>query len=263
MKRLSAYRPEIQKRVRNAPKVLLFLDYDGTLVPIRPTPELARLSPGRKKILAGLTRLAAFNVGILTGRSLKDIRKAVKIPRLFFAANYGLAIEVPKKRWVHPEAKRKSFLLKKMLPRLRKLGLEFRGVRIEDKTLTVAVHYRQYKGRPGVLKNRLEEIIRARSKPFKLNTGKKIFEVYPTVKWDKGRALLKVERLLGHRRASLAIFFGDDCADEEAFRRMRPRDISVAVGRSKKTAARYFCQNSSEVARFLKRLLKAARGAKN
>ncbi len=101
MKPLSSFRPEIQKRVRNASKVLLFLDYDGTLVPIRPTPELARLSPERKKILAGLARLPAFNVGILTGRSLKNIRTAVKIPGMFFAANYGLAIATPKR---HPMA---------------------------------------------------------------------------------------------------------------------------------------------------------------
>lgn len=263
MKPFAASRPEIEKRIRAANQILVFLDYDGTLVPIQPTPELARLSPGQKKILAGLARRPRFKVGLLTGRSLKDIRRAVRVPGLFYAANYGLAIVSPQKSWVHPEAKVKASLLKKMWPQLKMLGSEFRGVRVEDKTLTAAVHYRQYRGNPDRLKDRLEEIIRGHREAFTLKTGKKIFEVYPAVKWDKGKALLKVERLLGFRRAPLVIFFGDDHADEEAFRRMGSKDVSVAVGRGRQTAARYFCKNSAEVMRFLESLLKIGPGGKN
>ncbi|HXF49168.1 MAG TPA: trehalose-phosphatase [Verrucomicrobiae bacterium] len=263
MKPLAASRLEIEKRIRAANQILVFLDYDGTLVPIQPTPELARLSTGQKKILADLARRPRFKVGLLTGRSLKDIRRAVRVPGLFYAANYGLAIVTLQKSWVHPEAQKKVPMLKKILPWLKKLSLEFRGVRIEDKALTVAIHYRQYKGKPERLKKRLEEIIRGHHVAFMLKTGKKIFEVYPAVKWDKGKALLKVERLLGFRRAPLVIFFGDDHADEEAFRQMGPKDVSVAVGRGWKTAARYFCKNSAEVMRFLESLLKIEPGGKN
>ncbi len=263
MRRLWAARREILARIRAAQKVLVFLDYDGTLVPIQPTPELARLSPGRKKILARLARLPKFRAGLLTGRSLKDIRRAVKVPGLFYAANYGLVIITPQKSWVHPAARRRVGSLKKMLPRLKGLAAEFRGVRVEDKTLTVAIHYRRWRGRPGWLEKRLEGIIRDFPKPFRLESGKKIFEVYPAVKWDKGKALLKVEKMLGYRRAPLVIFFGDDCADEEAFRRMGKADISVAVGRSRDTAARFFCKNSGLVERFLKFLLKAGTGSKS
>lgn len=255
MKPFAVSRPEIEKRIRAANQILVFLDYDGTLVPIQPTPGLARLSPGQKKILAGLARRPRFKVGLLTGRSLKNIRRAVRVPGLFYAANYGLAIVTPQKSWVHPEARAKAPLLKRMWPQLKLLGSEFRGVRVEEKTLTAAVHYRQYRGKPSRLKNRLEEIIRTNRGAFTLKIGKKIFEVYPAVKWDKGKALLKVERLLGFRRAPLVIFFGDDHADEEAFRRMNSKDISVAVGGNRKTAAQYFCRNSGEVAAFLKRLL--------
>ena len=114
-----------------------------------------------------------------------------------------------------------------------------------------------------MLEKKLGEIIRGFPKPFRLKTGKKIFEVYPEVKWDKGKALLKVEQMLGFRRKPLVIFIGDDCADEEAFRRMGSNDISVAVGKNKKTAARFFCKNSGEVARFLKLLLKAGTDENN
>ena len=263
MKNLAAFRPEVQRRIRAAKKVLLFLDYDGTLVPIRPTPGLARLSAGQKRLLAGLARRPRFKVGLLTGRSLPDIRKAARVPGLFFAANYGLAVATPQKSWVHPKARKLASHLKKLLPRLRELAAEFPGVRIEDKMLTVAIHYRQYKGKPGRLQKRLEEIIRARPPMFRLKTGKKIFEVYPAVAWDKGKALLKVEKLLGYRRAPLVLFFGDDRADEEAFRQMSAKDISVAVGRNKNTAARYFCRDSREVARFLQLLLRLEADEKN
>lgn len=263
MKQLAASRPEIERRIRASNQILVLLDYDGTLVPIQPTPELARLSPGQKKILARLARRPRFKVGLLTGRSLKDIRRAVRVPGLFYAANYGLAIVTPEKNWVHPEAQKKVPMLKKMLPRLKKLSSEFRGVRIEDKALTVAIHYRHYRGKSGLLKKKLEEAIRFWPGAFRLETGKKIFEVYPAVNWDKGRALLKVENLLAYRHTPLVVFFGDDHADEEAFRRMNPGDISVAVGKSKKTAARFFCRNSGEVARFLKMLLKIGTGERN
>jgi trehalose-phosphatase len=146
---------------------------------------------------------------------------------------------------------------------LKKLGAEFRGVRVEDKTFTAAIHYRQYRGSIRALEKKLKEVIQGWPGTFALKTGKKIFEVYPAVAWNKGRALLKVERLLGYRSAPLVIFFGDDHADEEAFRRMNSKDISVAVGRGRKTAARYFCKNSAEVMRFLELLLKTQPSGKN
>ncbi len=260
MKPLLAARREILERVRSAQKILIFLDYDGTLVPIRPTPELARLSPERKEVLSLLARLPKVKAGILTGRSLPNIRKAVGLSTLFYAANYGLAIVTPKKSWVHPEAKKRARLLNKMLPALRKAAFRFRGVRIEDKTLTVAVHFRQYKGRPELLEERLAGVMEGWPGRFLLKTGKKIFEVYPAVKWDKGKSLLKVEQMLGFSQKPLKIFIGDDRADEEAFRQMGSKDISVAVGRREKTNARFYCKNSGQVIRFLKFLLKAETG---
>lgn len=257
MKNVFAARPEILARVRAAGRILLFLDYDGTLVPIRPTPELAKLSPERKKLLAVLARLPRFRVGVLTGRSMNDIRRAVGISGFFYAANYGLRIETQKKSWLQPEANKQARLLRRMLSQIKQLEDEFPGVRIEDKTLTVAVHYRQYKGQPLRLKKKLVEIIRTWPGRFRLKTGKRIFEVYPAVQWDKGKALLKVEQMMGFRKKPLVIFIGDDRADEEAFRQMDSGGISVAVGRRQKSAARYFCRNSSEVTRFLEFLLKA------
>ena len=257
MKSLWAARREILERVRAAQEILVFLDYDGTLVPIQPTPELAELGVERKKLLSALASLPKFRVGLLTGRSLKDIQKAVGLSRLFYAANYGLKIVTPKKNWVHPEARRGAVLIKKMIPGLKRLSSEFRSVRGEDKTLTVAIHYRQYRGGVKPLRRSLQQLLKEYGGRFRLKPGKKIFEVYPAVDWDKGRALLKIQRLLGFRKRPLIIFFGDAHADEEAFRRMRKTDISVAVGRTKKTAARFFCKKSGDVVRFLELLLVA------
>lgn len=255
-------RPEIQRRVRAAKRVLLFLDYDGTLVPIQPSPELARLNFVRRRLLGELARQSKFKVGLLTGRSLRDIRRAVDIPGLFFAANYGLAIATPKKNWVHPGARRRVPLLRKLRLKLARLEQEFPRVCVEDKTLTVAIHYRQYRGKPGLLKSRLEEILRAHPRGFRLKTGKRIFEIYPAVAWDKGRAVVKVRRMLGFTSASLAVFLGDDRADEAAFAKMQNRDITAAVGRRKNTAARFFCRNSGDVIRFLEFLLEIGKESK-
>lgn len=97
MKELSAARREIFERIRAAYKVLLLLDYDGTLVPIRSHPRLAKLSVPQKKLLGRLSKSPKFKVGIVTGRSLKDIRKTLRLSGLVYAANHGLEIVSGKK----------------------------------------------------------------------------------------------------------------------------------------------------------------------
>ena len=72
--------------------ILLMLDFDGTLSPIARTPAEAVL-PRRAK--AWLTRVAGmkrFKVAVVTGRSLRDIRRKIGIGKIVYAANHGMEI---------------------------------------------------------------------------------------------------------------------------------------------------------------------------
>ena len=65
---------KLGKRIERAGKVIFFLDYDGTLTPLRRKPALARIKKARKAILRKLARERWARVFILSGRSLKDLK---------------------------------------------------------------------------------------------------------------------------------------------------------------------------------------------
>ena len=78
------------------------LDFDGTLSPIAPTPDLAILpeSVGRQlRLCAGL-----FPVVIISGRSLADVQKKVGLKNLSYAGNHGLEWKIYGKKEIIPKA---------------------------------------------------------------------------------------------------------------------------------------------------------------
>ncbi len=79
-------------RIMHASSVLLFLDYDGTLVPIRREPSRATLSPRTKRALTTLSRIPGISVGIISGRPLSELKRFVGVTGLWYAGNHGFEI---------------------------------------------------------------------------------------------------------------------------------------------------------------------------
>src|SRR5579885_2221262 len=77
---------------------VLFLDFDGTLVPLRPTLHEAKLSPSMRHILMGLMVKAAIDMVIVSGRQLKDLKQMVGIDGINLAGNHGMEWEIKGKR---------------------------------------------------------------------------------------------------------------------------------------------------------------------
>lgn len=226
----------------NSP-ILLFLDYDGTLTPIVKRPELARPRSSTKKLLERLSK--RVNLCIISGRSLSDIKNMVKIPGVIYAGNHGMEIDCYGEIFIHPAARR----FRKKLNRIKKvlknyLG-DIPGILIEDKGLTLSVHYRN------VERKYMERIKKVFRRPFgaRITYGKKVFEVSPPVQWNKGMAARKIIQL--SRQKVLPIYIGDDVTDEDAFEELRNRGITIFVGRPKKSYAEYFVWNVKEVVKFL------------
>ena len=95
---------------------------------------------------------------------------------------------------------------------------------------------------------------------LRLSQGRMVFEVRPTIKWDKGKALEFLLESLGYANCSnvLPVYIGDDRTDEDAFKvlRRRGQGIGILVSKHPKdTSASFSLQEPAEVMEFLHRLV--------
>jgi trehalose 6-phosphate phosphatase len=236
---------------------LLFLDYDGTLTPIVRKPGMAELSRFRKKLLKALARRRYLRVAIVSGRMLSDITKRVGIRNIYYVGNHGFEIAGPGLRFIHPRARAAQPSLRKIKKELERRLKHIKGIIIEDKKLTMSLHYRLVKT-SGL--NKVREVFRRAAAPhlkarkIRVTQGKKVFEIRPNADWDKGRAVLWLAKKLDPRQKAVPVYIGDDTTDEDAFRALKKRGITIRVGRSKKTSAQRQLKDVDAVYRFLGRI---------
>jgi len=250
-------------RIRAASHILLLSDYDGTLTPIVGRPDEAILSPTVREKLSALARKPTFSVGIISGRSLSEAKALLRVEGIYYAGNHGLEIEGPGLKFIHPAAKAAEDTIKDLARQFSvKLG-SMEGVIVEDKGLSLSVHYRLVKKGE---ENEVAEIFRQVTSPWlrdgkiRVTSGKKVWEVRPPIDWHKGKAvetiMKELEVILGGGQW-LTIYLGDDTTDEDAFRVIhRPQGWSIFVGgENPSSKADYFLNSTSEVEDLLSRLL--------
>lgn len=251
---------DVEARLRNN-RVVLFLDYDGTLTPIVERPELAVLDDGTRAIVRRLARYCT--VIIISGRALSDVAERVGIDTVIYAGSHGFEIAGPK---AHPIRNKVGV---EHIPAIRSAARELHqrldvidGVIIEDKAFSVAVHYRLVdETRLTEVAHAVQEVLAARP-GLCIVKGKKVYELRPNIKWDKGQALLWILQELGLDSPDVVpIFIGDDSTDEDAFKELIERGIGVMVGEARATYARYRLSDPGEVREFLYRLAGALCGA--
>jgi trehalose 6-phosphate phosphatase len=94
-KHLSQHRSEILLVISEAPDLFCFLDYDGTLAPIAPTPSEALPLPGTAKLLRDLAHAPRTEVAVITGRAIDDVRRFIDIADLYYIGIHGLEVRRP------------------------------------------------------------------------------------------------------------------------------------------------------------------------
>ncbi len=247
---------EVSRGLRNP---LLLFDYDGTLTPIVSRPELAVLSTEMKELLMLASK--RYRLGIISGRSLHDVRKFVGLRGIYYAGNHGFEVRGPGVNLVKSEAREVRPFLSELCRKLRKELAPIRGVLIEDKGLTVSLHYRLVPREDvGKVKKTLRETAEPylRSGHLRITHGKKVLEIRPNIDWDKGKAVLWLWRVLDPKRELKPVYVGDDRTDEDAFIALKEKGITILVSRRwKNSAAKFFVRNVSEVGEFIRRLLQA------
>jgi trehalose-phosphatase len=246
-----AHWPDVASRLQAAPRIALFLDFDGTLTRLRRRAEDVWLAEPVRKLLERLNRCECASVHIVSGRRLADVRARVGVPSLIYLGVHGWEREGRKlaepSRRALDAAKREIASAMTAWP----------GVRMEDKTFSFAVHYRGARAsvarqvRPVV-----EKAVAPRRRQLKILRGKKVFEVLPREMKGKGAAVR--EALSEMARGTLPVFVGDDVTDEAAFRAL-PRGLTVRVGSPLGTAARYYLRGPAEVRGFLEKVERSLR----
>lgn len=263
MEHLFASWPTFQADSRTVSHTLLLSDYDGTLTPIVGRPRDALLSPGVRNKLSVLAQQKSVSVGIVSGRAMTELRSLVGIDGIYYAGNHGMEIDGPDLKYVSPEAELARATMRDLAGKLAEALENITGVIVEDKGLSLSVHYRLVKEREvDAVAEGFKEVTlpRLNKGEIRITTGKKVWEVRPPVDWHKGKAVEAITReirSLLKLDQVLTIYLGDDTTDEDAFEVVRrPHGWSIFVGGDNPaSAADYFLSSTAEVEEFLARLI--------
>ena len=164
----------------------LVADMDGTLSPIGAHADLARVTPTNRELLAGLVEALPL-VAVISGRSAADVQARVGIPGIVYFGNHGLERWVDGRVQALPAVEGFRPALKLAVEELGNLNVG--GMWVEDKGLSVSVHYRLTE-RPGEVKATYTPLVRDLASRYGLHffEGQMVFELRPPVDYDKGSA---------------------------------------------------------------------------
>lgn len=249
----------ISARLAAAPRLLVTLDFDGTLSALAETPGQARLEPALRAALKALAAAPGVAVFILSGRALESVRKLVGLRGLYYGGNHGIEIKGPGFSWRDSGAAKTRGLVAALVADMRERFPPDTGVLVENKVFSASVHYRTLK--PAcrrVFFSRMKALTAAQSGTLYWRRGHKVFELLPRGASHKGSAL---QRLSSRLRRPFGVAVGDDLTDEDMFRALAGRGVSVRVGRKTGSDAAYFLESQGEVLRFVK-FVSRARGTK-
>jgi trehalose 6-phosphate phosphatase len=246
----------ISGRLHSASEIELFLDYDGTITPIRSTPEEALLAPDTIHLLERLIRLPGTRVTIVTGRSMKDIQKLIPFENIGFIANHGFHIRQQGKEWIHPEAVSTQQTLHQLHTLLQNTLKQFGNAYLEDKQFTLSLHYRNVSIQEQLtFKDIARKTICEFNPTLVITEGKEVLEVRPPVDWGKGYAVMEILKTPRHDTHALQMYIGDDITDEHAFQVLQQAAITIHVGKISKTFAQYYVNDVDEVLQILKMII--------
>lgn len=223
---------------------LLAFDFDGTLTPIVATPDQARIS---QAVSGKLQRLASrLPVAIVTGRRIDDVRPRLGFQPHFVVGNHGAEMD-------EADVEHGAGALQEVRSDLerREEELARAGILVEDKGLSLALHYRLSR-RPDEALALIRDVLRPAQQRCRTFSGKMVENVVPADAPDKA---LAVHRLVAHCNASCAIFVGDDVNDEPVFASAPPDWLTIRVGRDPDSRAGYFLDSTAEVGLLLDRML--------
>jgi trehalose 6-phosphate phosphatase len=195
----------------------LFVDFDGTISHIAPTPDDAVVSPRAANALRALSDDLAL-VCAISGRGVSDLRAKVDVDSLVYVGNHGGEKYEAGTLVAAPGMSGYEERIVGLLSALRR-HVDSPGIVWENKKYSAAVHFRATED-PTSVKSALAEAISTVDEVDGLQVfwGKMLLEIRTPNGVHKGDALRDLVR---EHRLDAAIFLGDDMTDLDAMKTLR------------------------------------------
>ena len=237
-------------------RTLYAFDFDGTLAPIVAKPELAKASSETEDLLNQLA--SRVSVGVISGRSVKDLQTRIQLNGNLLIGNHGLeGLHVKK------EAKEKAELVcREWAHQLNRSWGSLKkdpGLFVEDKTYSLALHYRRSRNKK-LARPQLFSLIEKLSPSPRVILGKSVMNLLPSGGPHKGVALLEAMIKLDLK---CGFYIGDDDTDEDVFSLPDDRIMTVRVGLKKSSQAQFYLKRQSEMNKLLRILVDVNRTKAN
>jgi trehalose 6-phosphate phosphatase len=224
-----------------------FFDVDGTLADLADTPTAVRVSADLRLLLEELFRCTGGAVALMSGRPLGEIDRLFPHVRLPASGQHGAERRDASGRVLRHEPGRDLTLVR---DRLARAIVDKPGLLLEDKGLSLALHYRRAPRFAAFVHREMESLLPELGNEYGIQQGKSVVELKPAGK-DKGRALLEfmAEPPFGGR---VPVFIGDDATDEYGFATVNQLGgVSIKVG-SGDTIAQWRLDDVSAVQQWLR-----------
>ena len=245
----------IVERASEAHRVYVLLNYDGTLVPIADSPEQALPDIALMELLNDLCRSPGVEVHVVSGRPRQFLEEWFAKGPVALWAEHGFWRRPPRSGTWKAAGQHLPGLLDRVLPILSQFTANTPGARVEEKTVSLAWHYRQADPEFGErqaheLRMLLGDVLS--NQPLEVVEGNKVVEIR-----FRGFSKALVALRTAFQPHSTIIAFGDDRSDEDLFRALPEGAITVGVGRGAPPAA--FCVPGTDDVRALLRSITLTR----
>jgi trehalose 6-phosphate phosphatase len=230
---------------------LMAFDFDGTLVPIVARPDDARISAAVAMRLKALAR--KLPVAIVTGRAVADVRERLGFEPQFIVGNHGAEADSVS-AGSDPRKKVLTGPLDGLRHTLQTRGevLDAAGISVEDKGLSIALHYRLSRDREQA-QRLIADLLTPEPAGVRLFAGKMVVNAVAADAPDKAQAVHALVTRLG---AAAAFFAGDDVNDEPVFVAAPDHWLTLRIGREDPASQARFClEGPQEMAMLLERVL--------
>ncbi len=241
--------------------MLLGLDYDGTISEIAADPARAWPLDRMRELLLALGRWPQrIAVAIVSGRELDELTRLLGLDRgLLLIGVHGLELmETDGKRRLLFDLRQFAPDLEKVRAWLGRNAPKSAGFLVEDKGAAIALHYRKAEPENArAVCEKFRAFLAAETPSLRDGAGKMVIEAIP-----HGTSKAHAVRLLRQRvgESFVPVYFGDDVTDEDVFRDLEERGITVLVGEKRPSSAHYRVDGPADVARVIADLT-AALGA--
>jgi trehalose 6-phosphate phosphatase len=247
----------VEENTRNK-KILLFLDYDGTLIPGKKAYREARLAVSTWKTLDNLSRLDDCKVCLVSDRSITDLRLLTDFKDVNYIGNHGMETQADAFAYHAGLNKDVRYSLRLVYNNIYEDLYGIPGIVIEDKRLSIGIHYRM------VSAAHVTKIKAVVSRAMYEHTGhldieyrRNTIDIRPKGVWNKGWAAAML--LAKYPETHFPICVGHDSSNETLFKTFQHSGLTVRVGKSHDSAANFYLDNTGEVQQFLLNILELKR----